>query len=155
VRIGILGGTFNPPHVGHLVCGQEAYVQLSLSRVILMPAYIPPHKEVEEEPGPEHRLELCRVAIEGDRASRSPRSNPIVSFCCTEQFLLSIVAAVLTFFIAGLLFICALSTSITWERTASRSETGLLIPSVYHQFPPIFSHNGDLFRHVPEFETGS
>jgi len=37
---------------------------------------------------------------------------------------------VLTFFIAGLLFICALSTSITWERTASRPETGLLIPSV-------------------------
>jgi len=38
---------------------------------------------------------------------------------------------VLTFFIAGLLFICASSTSITWERTASRPETGLLIPSVY------------------------
>jgi len=38
---------------------------------------------------------------------------------------------VLTFFIAGLLFIFALSTSITWERTASRPETGLLIPSVY------------------------
>ncbi|MGC2365475.1 MAG: hypothetical protein WA555_10695, partial [Candidatus Sulfotelmatobacter sp.] len=38
-------------------------------------------------------------------------------------------AAVLTFFIAGLLFICALSTSITWEPTASRPETGLLIPS--------------------------
>jgi len=38
---------------------------------------------------------------------------------------------VLIFFIAGLLFICASSTSITWERTASRPETGLLIPSVY------------------------
>jgi len=38
---------------------------------------------------------------------------------------------VLTFFIAGLLFICASSTSITWERTASRPETGLLIPSDY------------------------
>jgi hypothetical protein len=38
---------------------------------------------------------------------------------------------VLIFFIAGLLFICASSTSITWERIASRPETGLLIPSVY------------------------
>src|SRR5208283_1037124 len=47
---------------------------------------------------------------------RSPRSNPMVSFCC-EIFLLCIITAVLTFFIAGLLFICALSTSITWERT--------------------------------------
>ena len=47
---------------------------------------------------------------------RSPRSSPMVS-CCCEIFLLCFVAAVLTFFIAGLLFICALSTSITWERT--------------------------------------
>ena len=38
----------------------------------------------------------------------------------------------LTLFIAGLLFICALSTSITWERTTSRPETGLLIPSDYN-----------------------
>ena len=45
-----------------------------------------------------------------------PRSNPMVSLCC-EIFLLRFVAAVLTFFIAGLLFICASSTSITWERT--------------------------------------
>src|SRR5579864_4156035 len=50
---------------------------------------------------------------------RSPRSSPMVSFC-REIFLLCFVAAVLTFFIAGLLFICASSTSITWERTASR-----------------------------------
>jgi nicotinate-nucleotide adenylyltransferase len=66
VRIGILGGTFNPPHLGHLVCAQEAYLQLGLSRVILIPARIPPHKPVDEEPGIEHRLELCRLAIEGD-----------------------------------------------------------------------------------------
>jgi nicotinate-nucleotide adenylyltransferase len=66
VRIGILGGTFNPPHLGHLVCAQEAYLQLELDRVILIPARIPPHKPVEDEPGPEHRLELCRCAALGD-----------------------------------------------------------------------------------------
>jgi nicotinate-nucleotide adenylyltransferase len=66
VRIGILGGTFNPPHLGHLVGAQEAYRQLRLDRVMLMPARIPPHKPVEDEPGVEHRLELCRVAIQGD-----------------------------------------------------------------------------------------
>jgi nicotinate-nucleotide adenylyltransferase len=66
VRIGILGGTFNPPHLGHLICAQEAYLQLELDRVTLIPARIPPHKHVEEEPGPEHRLELCRLAIRGD-----------------------------------------------------------------------------------------
>jgi len=66
VRVGILGGTFNPPHLGHLVCAQEAYLQLGLDRVMLIPARIPPHKPVEDEPGPEHRLELCRLAVEGD-----------------------------------------------------------------------------------------
>jgi nicotinate-nucleotide adenylyltransferase len=66
VRLGIFGGTFNPPHLGHLVCAQEAYIQLRLDRVMLIPARIPPHKPVEEEPGVEHRLELCRLAVEGD-----------------------------------------------------------------------------------------
>jgi nicotinate-nucleotide adenylyltransferase len=66
VRLGILGGTFNPPHLGHLVCAQEAYGEVSLDRVLLIPASIPPHKSVEHEPGPEHRLELCRLAVAGD-----------------------------------------------------------------------------------------
>lgn len=65
MRLGILGGTFNPPHLGHLVCAQEAYLHLALARVILIPARIPPHKPVEEEPGIEHRLEMCRLAIAG------------------------------------------------------------------------------------------
>ena len=66
MRIGILGGTFNPPHLGHLICAQEAYLQLGLDRVTLIPARIPPHKPVEDEPGADHRLELCRLAIQGD-----------------------------------------------------------------------------------------
>jgi nicotinate-nucleotide adenylyltransferase len=66
VRIGILGGTFNPPHLGHLVCAQEAYLQLGLARVVLMPARVPPHKPVDDEPGIEHRLVMCRLAISGD-----------------------------------------------------------------------------------------
>jgi nicotinate-nucleotide adenylyltransferase len=66
VRVGILGGTFNPPHIGHLVCAQEAYRQFELDRVLLIPARIPPHKPVEHEPGAHHRLELCRVAVVDD-----------------------------------------------------------------------------------------
>jgi nicotinate-nucleotide adenylyltransferase len=65
-RVGILGGTFNPPHIAHLVCAQEAYLQLDLDEVMLIPARIPPHKPVDDEPGAEHRLELCWAAIEGD-----------------------------------------------------------------------------------------
>jgi len=66
MRLGILGGTFNPPHLGHLVCAQEAYRELQLDQVMLIPAGIPPHKPVEAEPGPQHRLELCRLATRDD-----------------------------------------------------------------------------------------
>jgi nicotinate-nucleotide adenylyltransferase len=66
MRIGILGGTFNPPHLGHLVAAQEAYRELDLDQVMLIPAGIPPHKPVEDEPGAEHRLELCRLAVGDD-----------------------------------------------------------------------------------------
>jgi nicotinate-nucleotide adenylyltransferase len=65
-RVGLFGGTFNPPHIGHLVCAQEALTQLGLERVILMPVYAPPHKEVERDPGVDHRVELCRRAVAGD-----------------------------------------------------------------------------------------
>jgi hypothetical protein len=60
---------------------------------------------------------------------RSPKSNPTVNFCC-QIFLLGFAATVLTFFIAGLLFICALQhVDNLGAYTASRPETGLLIPS--------------------------
>lgn len=66
VRLGILGGTFNPPHLGHLVCAQEAHLQLQLDQVLLIPTAIPPHKLAPDDPGPSHRLELCRLAVGGD-----------------------------------------------------------------------------------------
>jgi nicotinate-nucleotide adenylyltransferase len=65
--VGILGGTFNPPHVAHLVMAQEARDQLGLDRVLLVPAAVPPHKDVRGvDPGPAARLELCRLAAAGD-----------------------------------------------------------------------------------------
>ena len=70
MKLGILGGTFNPPHLGHLVCAQEAHAQLGLDRVVLMPAGVPPHKEVAADPGAEARYELCRLAVDGRRALR-------------------------------------------------------------------------------------
>jgi nicotinate-nucleotide adenylyltransferase len=61
-RLGLLGGTFNPPHVGHLVCAQEALHALELDAVMLLPVAIPPHKEAPDDPGAQARLELCRLA---------------------------------------------------------------------------------------------
>ncbi len=65
-RVGILGGTFNPPHLGHLVCASEAADQLRLHRVLLMPVAVPPHKAAHGDPGAQERLELCRLAVAGD-----------------------------------------------------------------------------------------
>jgi nicotinate-nucleotide adenylyltransferase len=64
--IGILGGTFNPPHMGHLVMAQEALDQLDLDRVVLMPVAVPPHKEAREDPGADARVDLCRLAVGDD-----------------------------------------------------------------------------------------
>jgi nicotinate-nucleotide adenylyltransferase len=61
--VGILGGTFNPPHLAHMVCASEARAQLSLERVLLVPTGVPPHKPMDDEPGPMHRLEMCRLAL--------------------------------------------------------------------------------------------
>jgi len=63
--VGILGGTFNPPHIAHLVCASEARSQLRLERVLMVPTGIPPHKQIDDEPGPAHRLEMCRRAVAG------------------------------------------------------------------------------------------
>jgi nicotinate-nucleotide adenylyltransferase len=66
VKVGLLGGTFNPPHIGHLVCAQQALAQLELDRVLLVPVHEPPHKGIEDDPGVDHRVELCRRAVEDD-----------------------------------------------------------------------------------------
>jgi nicotinate-nucleotide adenylyltransferase len=61
--IGILGGTFNPPHIGHLALARTAVSQLGLGCVLLTPVLIPPHKPAKWDPGAEHRLNMCRLAI--------------------------------------------------------------------------------------------
>ena len=66
MRVGILGGAFNPPHIGHLVCGQEAQLQLELDKVVFMPVGEPPHRELASDPGAEARLEMVELATADD-----------------------------------------------------------------------------------------
>jgi nicotinate-nucleotide adenylyltransferase len=68
VDLGLLGGTFNPPHIGHLVCATHALAGLRLDRVLFVPVNQPPHKAAESDQGVEHRVELCRRAVEGNEA---------------------------------------------------------------------------------------
>jgi nicotinate-nucleotide adenylyltransferase len=73
VGVGILGGTFNPPHLGHLAVARHALSELALERVILMPAGRPPHKQGELGPGGEHRLAMCEAMIDGSGSLSSCR----------------------------------------------------------------------------------
>ena len=62
--IGVLGGTFDPPHRGHLVIAQQALEQLALSRVLFAPTNKPPHKLNNHITPIEHRVEMVRLAIQ-------------------------------------------------------------------------------------------
>ena len=73
MRVGILGGAFNPPHLGHLVCAQEALVQLELDRVVFVPVGEAPHRTLEDDPGPEARLEMVELAMAGDERFTASR----------------------------------------------------------------------------------
>lgn len=63
-KVGILGGTFNPPHIGHCIIANEVLHALQLDEVRLMPNAIAPHKDVEENVTDAQRLEMVRLAIQ-------------------------------------------------------------------------------------------
>lgn len=67
-RIGVLGGAFNPPHIGHLLLAQEAVETLALDEMILIPTGVAPHKRIDPEPGPAVRLQMTRLAVSGEPA---------------------------------------------------------------------------------------
>lgn len=65
MRTCIYGGTFNPPHLGHLAAAKAAVEELQLDQILLMPNQTPPHKQMpENSAAPEQRLEMCRLAAE-------------------------------------------------------------------------------------------
>ena len=62
-RIGIYGGTFNPPHIGHLQAAKQAITSLKLDRLLLIPDRIAPHKEIPSgSPTPQQRMDMLRIA---------------------------------------------------------------------------------------------
>ncbi len=67
MKIGIFGGSFNPPHYGHLLLGEFARDQYSLNKILFIPSFIPPHKQYQSLASSEHRLVMLQIAIEGNR----------------------------------------------------------------------------------------
>ena len=64
-RIGIMGGTFDPVHNGHLLLGRQAYEEYDLDEIWYMPSHIPPHKKDHKITSSKDRLEMLRLALEG------------------------------------------------------------------------------------------
>ncbi len=65
-HIGIMGGTFNPVHMGHLLLAERAYEQLKLDTVWMMPNAVPPHKDGQQILPKEHRIAMLKSAIENN-----------------------------------------------------------------------------------------
>jgi nicotinate-nucleotide adenylyltransferase len=65
-RVGIFGGTYDPPHLGHLIVASEVHGALGLDRLLLIPAASPPHKRGTVHASAEQRLEMVRLAARGD-----------------------------------------------------------------------------------------
>ena len=65
MKTGIIGGTFNPIHLGHLAIAREMQQRFALDRVLFIPAAIPPHKQVDDLPPFTHRLAMVECAIAG------------------------------------------------------------------------------------------
>ncbi len=71
-KIGVFGGTFNPPHLGHLHIVTTFADTYDLDEVLIIPTYIPPHKAPVDLASGEERLELCRLAFQDPRFVISP-----------------------------------------------------------------------------------
>ncbi len=67
MKIGILGGTFNPIHIGHLILAEEVREKIGLEKVIFVPAYLPPHKNNSDIAKAAHRHRMICDAIKGNK----------------------------------------------------------------------------------------
>jgi len=63
-KIGILGGTFNPVHLGHLKVAETVIKEFSLDKILFIPSYIPPHKKNSHIAPPQHRFNMVKLALE-------------------------------------------------------------------------------------------
>ena len=65
MRIGLYGGTFAPPHIGHVAAARAFMTQMKLDILYVIPAGIPPHKQIAADDDPRHRLRMCELAFGG------------------------------------------------------------------------------------------
>jgi nicotinate-nucleotide adenylyltransferase len=124
-RLGILGGTFNPIHFGHLAAAEEVRGRLKLDRILFIPSFIPPHKSEEIVPPADLRMEMVRLATKGNpffepseiEINRGGRSYTID----TVGTLRKIFPGSDLYFITGLDSFLEIQTWHDWERLLTLS----------------------------------
>ena len=119
-RVGIMGGTFDPIHLGHLVIAEAAREELALSEVIFIPAAQPPHKPGRKVAASAHRLRLVQLAVEGNPFFRAldvemRREGPSYSYDTLRDLVETHGESVDFYFIVGGDEISAI---FTWHRVA-------------------------------------
>ena len=119
-RVGIMGGTFDPIHLGHLVIAEAAREELALSEVIFIPAAQPPHKPGRKVAAAAHRLRLVQFAVEGNPFFRAldvemRREGPSYSYDTLRDLVETHGESVDFYFIVGGDEISAI---LTWHRVA-------------------------------------
>ena len=107
MRVGILGGTFDPVHLGHLIVAEEARVRLRLDRVMFIPAGQPWLKEGQPVTSPKHRLRMVELAVASNPffkvlASEIDRSGPTYTVDTLEELRRSLGEDTGLYFIVGM-----------------------------------------------------
>ena len=67
MKVGIFGGTFNPPHLGHLIVAEQVSTELELDKIIFIPSFISPHKREGESDLADERLDMTKLAVLSNR----------------------------------------------------------------------------------------
>jgi len=137
MRIGLLGGTFNPIHVGHLKIAQAVRHTLKLSAVWFIPTGKAPHKKEEAEPSRANRLEMVRLAIQDNpyfKACDIEIKRPEVSYTIDTLTLLKQIHPKATFFF--IIGTDAFSNLHQWKAPERLLETTpfVIVPRMGHPF---------------------
>jgi nicotinate-nucleotide adenylyltransferase len=135
-KLGILGGTFNPIHCGHLAAAEEVRDRLNLDRILFIPSYLPPHKSEEEIPSAVQRLEMVRLATTGNpffepseiEIDRGGRSFTID----TVEALQQLFPGTELYFITGLDSFSEIQTWHQWERLLTLCNFVVISRPGYH-----------------------
>lgn len=95
-RLGVYGGTFNPPHIGHRRAAEAFVSEGALDRLLIIPDYLPPHKEFDGAVSPQERLSMAQIAFRGIaraevsdmelcRGGKSYTSDTLRALCAPER----------------------------------------------------------------------